>query len=361
MSRLPRPDDSQMISEINLSQYTIDSLTLTPLVKASYSAHPPMRPTSHSSNNTNNNNSLISNGRSNKAPVVVTTVKENGDYKLDFAAMPLNESNNFEMTLSNSTLSYVHWKAFSTTPAMTKKFGDNNLVQSKIGAFTFTPSSGIIPVGQKKTVRIEFRPRDSAPAEFTQTWQIDTRSDLQSVDKINAVFNSKLILCGKSLPPLTEKRSLSSQLENIGGFYLNSQGSSSASSLLSSSSLSTCSSTSSIASSENKTGSNAMKSMRLLIKEELLNFGEVKVGESKRMTILIHNSDTFDCWLNIPPITEPFYCKHSQIELKSKHFIKVPIVFKPRAVCNEYVGKFALKVDKFDEIISILMRGRSYD
>jgi hypothetical protein len=64
-----------------------------------------------------------------------------------------------------------------------------------------------------------------------------------------------------------------------------------------------------------------------------------------KLTVTVHNKESFDCKFTILSLMEPFHCKYDLLEIKASHFIRVPIEFRPRAV-SEYTDEVVVRVDR---------------
>jgi hypothetical protein len=393
--KLAESSCTSVISDI--SQYSIDSLSLTPLINASFStfslANPSLSSTQHQSLSTSssNNNSSVSNNmlsRSNLSQLnQIKVVRSGKDVQIKFPPVCITQKKSIELTLTNPTTnSFVYWKVHSRIPALVRLQENNSLVKSTYSTFIITPSSGIINVGQEQTIKVEFAPRE-VHGLFTQFWDIDTETEKSSQNEAKTdSFNCRMILSGRSIElPQEENDSLTRLTERIlksnnnnknvsqdnqeknkylnfnnqtkqnkeqsdRSLYLNNQNSSSTTSLLSLSALSS-------------TSSSSLQLIaphghcRVEIKDEIIKFPDTSANQTSKTHLTVHNRENFACKLTILNVMEPFYCKHTQVDINPKHFIRIPFEFRPK-VATEFVDKILIKIDRYDSTLSCLIKGK---
>lgn len=393
-------EQGTIISEI--SQYTLDSLSLTPLISASF-----IMPSSNSFSTSVNQPATKSssfnqkplNSSSSNNDSITKIVRDGNDAQVRFPPVCVTQRKSVELTLTNPTNGYVNWKAYSTVPAFVRpKENENNLMKSAYSAFLITPNSGTIPANQTQKIKIEFCPREIY-GSFTQYWEIDTRTDFQDISANNSqsnsqtsIFTCRLVLTGKSIPLDTQKVSLEDDYnprlanrilksktnnynddsvssegksfksttdlpknkskENLNTSdkslaYLNSQQSGSTSSLMGATLLSSTTSSVSSGASKNK----------VIIKEESITFPDTVLNGVSKANLIIHNREPCDCKLKIYTLMAPFHCKHPELKLASKHYIKFPIEFKPTAL-GEFSDEILIGVDKYATPLSCKLRGK---
>ncbi|CAF0783597.1 unnamed protein product [Brachionus calyciflorus] len=354
----------------DLSQYTLDSLSLTPLISASF-INPPSN-----SFSVNKSKSFNLNNSSNNDESITKIVREGNDAHVRFPPCCVTQRKSVELTLTNPTTNYVNWKAFSTVPAYVKlKDEDNKFMKSNYSVFIITPNSGTIPANQNQKIKIEFCPRD-VYGQFNQNWEIDTRTDIQSLrQKQNneplMSFSCKLILTGTSIPieknleqKLVDKdNEISSRLanrilrsktnsfndtkkENERSYIGNNK---STSSVLAQSILSSTTNASLNSSSTSKN--------RVIIKDEIINFPDTEINQMSKCFVTIHNRESTECKISVFTLMEPFCCKHADLMISSKHYIKIPIEFKPKSL-GEYTDKILIRVDKYDVPLSCVVKAK---
>jgi hypothetical protein len=125
----------------------------------------------------------------------------------------------------------------------------------------------------------------------------------------------------------------------------------SSSNLLNTSSLLSASTTSST------NGGQQASRRTICIKEELVKFPDTPVDKCGKATFMVHNREDFDCMLQILPLCEPFYCKHTEIPISSKHYIKIPVEFRPRRL-GDYKERVIVRVSKYDAPLACTITGR---
>jgi hypothetical protein len=397
-------EQGTLLSEI--SQYTIDSLSLTPLINASFNS------TISSPNLTNKKNTAITSKSMPKNDSSITfkgsmmscasdelpiqVVRSGSDAQIKFPQVQIGQKRSFDLILTNPTSSNVIWKAFSMASAYLR--AQENLMKSAYSVFSITPNSGVIPPLQKQSIKIEFCPRESSGV-FNQQWQIDTRVDLSSNSQYmpnlanpQSSFNCKLILSGVSVCDEASKEQNSLPRSAFGDRILSSRtnmpfGMAGDNQLLNknkvlqrqTSELLTSTSkrefkenisnnstglSSSLISTRSSTASNSYStqhqtdSRKLTITNKEIQFSNTEVNKTSKEFIIIHNKEEFECKLTIIPILEPFYCKHKEIRIIPKHYLKLPIEFRPKKT-GDYVDKILIRVDKYDLPLTCLVKAKS--
>ena len=362
-------EQGTIVSEI--TQHTLDSLSLTPLISASF--------ISLASSNTSNSMQ--------KPDESLIKILHFGNYaQILFPSVYVTHTRSYELTLTNPTSSQVTWKAYASEPPFVRPVNkhqskDLNLVQessaqllkSPHSVFKLVPHSGLIRGNQKQTIRIEFSPVESYGL-FTQHWSIDTFTDLEDC-------NCKLVLSGSSIPmdelvaneaeqndynlrlmssrafksktnlgastntaPSGNKLKVDNLKENVDTYSFNNAPSISTASILSASSASSTSSSS---------------SNIVLIKPEQLVFPDTGIDSTSVMHLLIQNREEVTRNLSLMLLIEPFHLnpKHKSLKIDKKHYMKVPIEFKPR-IKGEYTDKVIIRVDGYDAPLTCLLKAK---
>ena len=105
-----------------------------------------------------------------------------------FPPVTLMSRKSYDLTLSNPTKTPVNWRAYSTVSPFIRGTSEQDnlyLTTSEYeNVFRLIPHCGVIAVGQKQTIKIEFSPVE-AFGLFTQHWEIDTNTDQRQVREIN--------------------------------------------------------------------------------------------------------------------------------------------------------------------------------
>ena len=222
----------------DLTQYTIESLQLTPFISASFS----LPSTSLLSNrtltepqllkrsdlDTSNVMSTSQKGLQNSCQVfrsnsqknitessfgvdeTVQIISAGQDAKIIFPVLCCMQTKTFELSFSNNWNQHVYWRAYPPKQA-SYRAGDFSSLDGSSPLptalnqpiFTFTPASGKMAPSQVERVKIEFSPRE-LHGSFAQVWDIETRIGLDSLsDSFQlqpgpTLFSCQLHLFGRS-------------------------------------------------------------------------------------------------------------------------------------------------------------------
>jgi hypothetical protein len=95
----------------------------------------------------------------------------------------------------------------------------------------------------------------------------------------------------------------------------------------------------------------------VVIKESVIDFGEVDLMTTAKMSFLIKNVGDRNVGASVMKLMEPFYCKHVTLNLATRHYIKVPIEFKPKQTGN-FVDKVMVRVEGIDAPLTCILKGR---
>lgn len=288
---------STMLEHGLLSEHTLDT-PLTPLINASCIQ------------TANSNEFVLSSLNRIKSPTKksVSIVRNGNDAIITFPTVNINGTSSVELTLTNPTNKTVNWKCYPMTAAKIKTLieSEYSLIQP-FTVFVITPASGDILPFQKITIKIEFNPRYVCGV-FSQYWEIETRSG--TVDS----YNCKLVLNGSSsvLNKSPRKQSIYKNKEN-----------------------------------QDPQTSTIKKTIHITSECLHLVYPDVQPLKTQELSIKIENPLDRDCRLTVLPLVEPFYCKHLSLKVKSKHYVKVPIEFKPDRV-GTYDDKVVIKAESID-------------
>ena len=300
---------------------------------------------------------------------IVKILRAGNDAQIHFPAVHLNQQKAVEFTLTNQSDTYVNWRAFSMAPAYLKD-EDNTTFKSNHSTFNITPKSGIIPPRQKQAINVEFCPRD-AIGVFTQIFTLETRADLVDKENIEQLsYSCQLVLTGQSVSQNRQKAAkvahsldnfaVKKELESIGSdiqsFMKDHLPGMNYSSLSSSSTTNTSSlMTATISSSNLSTVSNTGR--KIAIKEDIILFEETRPNEITKSSLTIHNKDNTDCKITVINLMNPFFTKHPSLMINNRHYVKIPIEFRPR-VPGDYKDNILIRVDGHETLLSCVIKGK---
>jgi hypothetical protein len=367
------------LGQTDITQYTIthDSIPMTPLLNTSLACNE------------------IDSIKESKAPPTpaVKIYKTGTDSRVEFPPLTMGKQITCQLVMTNPTNSNVNWNAYSTGPVLVGP----NRIQMKPGLniFTVSPSSGVIQPLQKLCFNIVFTPKE-INGEFTQTWQVDTRiSETNQTEKSKddsliyglAPFNCQLIITGKCIGQSDENfnkyklsdRILKSKLSSTGDLassILNKNHVSNTSKLTSliknkensSASINTIltdksynsnaiSNVSSSMLSITSNSSTTSRSNRLILKNEQIDFVDTLPNQVSKGFLTIHNREDFDCKIRILTLNDPFYCKYTDMRVNSKHYVKVPVEFKPKCL-GDFSQRMLVKVEEYEMPLSSILKGK---
>ena len=95
----------------------------------------------------------------------------------------------------------------------------------------------------------------------------------------------------------------------------------------------------------------------VVMKGEQITFPDTEPGKTSKAAMIIHNREDRTRDLIIMNLMDPFYCKYSKIKINEKHYMKVPVEFRPRTR-GEFVDKILIRVDGYENPLTCRIRGR---
>jgi hypothetical protein len=339
--------DSYLEQGTLLSEPSLDSFSLTPFMNASFQMTASQSTTQR----------LVS--KSVNDDTIIKVLHQNNNAQIKFPSVYTSKSKSYDFTLINPTNSFVSWKA--QTPKSTNL---QNLTRStSYSVFKLTPSTGVIQANQKQIIKIEFCPREET-GDFQEIWEIETKTSSPTS------YSCKLVISGKSISSNDQDK-----FDNILSDYNAQQRTNKSVSNLSKYKLKdTKENNDPFSCSNNKTSeydqtiessnkSNAdfdyslINTRKIIIKTEIIEFTDTCVGAKAKSFILIDNKEEKKCSLSIISLIEPFYCKHPSIDIQPKHYIRVPIEFKPLTK-GEYRDKVLIRIEGNEMPLSCVVKGK---
>lgn len=94
----------------------------------------------------------------------------------------------------------------------------------------------------------------------------------------------------------------------------------------------------------------------VVIKGEQITFPDTEPGKTSKASMIIHNREDRTRDLMIMNLMDPFFCKYSKIKINEKHYMKVPVEFRPR-IRGEYVDKILIRVDGYENPLTCKIKG----
>lgn len=176
-------EQGTLVSEI--TQNTLDSMSLTPLISASFISFASTSSKCDLSSSLTKSKFLKTKSKSidsiDDSESSIIKLLHFGNYaQVLFPPLVVTKRKSYDLTLINPTSSCVNWKAYSTVHPFLRgntEQGDVSLPNSEYqNVFMFTPQAGVISTNQKQTIKIEFSPVEVLGI-FTQYWEIDTYTD----------------------------------------------------------------------------------------------------------------------------------------------------------------------------------------
>lgn len=102
---------------------------------------------------------------------------------------------------------------------------------------------------------------------------------------------------------------------------------------------------------------NSVSTKTVILKYDQVVLPDVAPGQISKNFLVINNREERPKDLVIMNVMDPFKCKYRKIKINQKHYMKVPIEFKPR-IKGEYVEKILIRVEGYENTLSCLVKGK---
>lgn len=99
------------------------------------------------------------------------------------------------------------------------------------------------------------------------------------------------------------------------------------------------------------------KSKAVILKEDIIIFENILPGKSCKAHVIINNREEIHRELVIISPMDPFFCKYSKVKASPKHYLKVPIEFRPRTK-GDYIEKIIIRVVGSDSMLTCTVKAK---
>ncbi|KAG8010342.1 hypothetical protein GBF38_014620 [Nibea albiflora] len=239
-----------------------------------------------------------------QSPQAPQALVEIGNKTIIFPTTPSGETSEAQLEVQNGEVE-VRWYLSSFAPPYVKGVDNTgDVYRATYTAFRCSRVSGTLGAHEKMQVPITFLPRDRG--DYAQFWDLECHpvSELQQKTRI------RFQLCGtgiKSGPVEGPQEGDCSLVKTEPTVKTRKRADASA----------------------GKTSQEEAVRRGVYSPQELYTFPATRVGESSTVKVNIRNNSTDTHELRFVNPREPFHIKHSKYSLRSQHYLKLPVQFKP--------------------------------
>ncbi|XP_037836225.1 centrosomal protein of 192 kDa isoform X2 [Kryptolebias marmoratus] len=229
---------------------------------------------------------------------------EIGNKTITFPTTPSGETSEAQLEIQNGDVE-VRWYLSSFAPPYVKGVDDTeDVYRATYTAFRCSKVSGTLGACEKMQVPITFLPRDRGT--YVQFWDLECHpvSDPQQKTRIRFQLSGTGVKSGPVEGPQEGNCSLV-KTDATGKSRKRSD-------------------TSAVKTSQEEAVRRGVYSP-----QDLYTFPDTQVGESSTLKVNIRNNSSDTHELKFVKPREPFYMKHFQYSLRSQHYVKLPVQFKP--------------------------------
>lgn len=221
-----------------------------------------------------------------------------------FPTTPSGETSEAQLEVQNGNVE-VRWYLSSFAPPYVKGVDNSgDVYRATYTAFRCSRVSGTLGAHEKMQVPITFLPRDRG--DYAQFWDLECHPVSEPQQKTRI----RLQLCGtgtKSGPVGGPQEGDCSLVKTEATVKTKKRPESSSS----------------------KTSQEEAVRRGVYSPQDLYTFPATRVGESSSLKVNVRNNSSDTHELKFVNPSEPFYIKHSRYSLRSQHYLKLPVQFKP--------------------------------
>ncbi|KAM6967635.1 centrosomal protein of 192 kDa [Aplochiton taeniatus] len=230
---------------------------------------------------------------------------EINDKTIIFPATPSGETSESQVEVENGE-EEVRWYLSSFAPPYVKGVDNSgDVFRATYTAFRCSRVSGTLGAREKMQVPVTFLPRDRG--DYAQFWDLECHPVAEPQQKTRLRFQ----LCGTGVkagpmqPPQEGDCSLV-RTEATGKTRKKPD-----------------------AAMATKTGQEEGPGRGVYLPQDVYGFPATRVGESSTLKVSVRNNSFDTHELSFAKPREPFHIKHSKYSLRSQHYLKLPVQFKP--------------------------------
>ncbi|XP_010770084.1 centrosomal protein of 192 kDa-like isoform X2 [Notothenia coriiceps] len=224
-----------------------------------------------------------------------------------FPSTPSGETSEAQLEVQNGKVE-VRWYLSSFAPPYVKGVDNTgDVYRATYTAFRCSGASGTLGAHEKMQVPITFLPRDRG--DYAQFWDLECHPVSEPQQKTRIRFQ----LCGTSGTVAGPQEGDCSLVKTEATVKSRKRADASA----------------------GKTSEEEAVRRGVYSQQDLYTFPVTRVGESSTLKVNIRNNSSDTHELKFVNPMEPFHIKHSKYSLRSQHYLKLPVQFKPGTAGTE--------------------------
>uniref|UniRef100_A0A8C4EH07 Centrosomal protein 192 n=1 Tax=Dicentrarchus labrax TaxID=13489 RepID=A0A8C4EH07_DICLA len=224
-----------------------------------------------------------------------------------FPTTPSGETSEAQLEVQNGEVE-VRWYLSSFAPPYVKGVDNTgDVYRATYTAFRCSRVSGTLGAHEKMQVPITFLPRDRG--DYAQFWDLECHPVSEPHQKTRIRFQ----LCGTEGDCSLVK-------------------------------------TEATVKTRKRTDASAGKTRGVYSPQDLYTFPATRVGESSTLKVNIRNNSSDTHELKFVNPREPFHIKHSKYSLRSQHYLKLPVQFKP-STAGRHAGLLLIQLETSGSLV----------
>ncbi|KAM6909723.1 centrosomal protein of 192 kDa [Xenentodon cancila] len=259
------------------------------------------------------------------APQTLQAMVEIGNKTINFPSTPSGETSVAQLEVQNGNVE-VRWYLSSFAPPYVKGVDNTeDVYRATYTAFRCSRVSGILGAQEKMQLPFTFLPRDKG--DYVQFWDLECHpvSDPQQKTRI------RFQLCGTGVKfgPVEGPQQGNCSLVKTEATLKNRKRPETSAS---------------------KTRQEESVRRGVYCPQDLYTFEKTHVGESSTLKVNIRNNSSDMHELNFVKPREPFHIKHSKYSLRSQHYLKLPVQFKP-STAGQHTGLLLIQSETSGSLV----------
>ncbi|XP_043973198.1 centrosomal protein of 192 kDa isoform X2 [Gambusia affinis] len=261
----------------------------------------------------------------NKPPTAAPSLMEIKNKTITFPATLSGETSEAQLEVQNGEVE-VRWYLSSFAPPYVKGVDDSeDVYRATYTAFRCSRVSGTLGAHEKMQVPVTFLPRDRGT--YVQFWDMECHpvSEPQQKSRIRFQLSGTGVKSGPMVGP------------QEGNCFLVRTEATEKSSKRSDSSAS-------------KAGQEEAVRRGVYSPQDLYTFPHTRLGESSTLKVNIRNNSSEKHELRFIKPKEPFHMKHFEYSLRSQHYVKLPVQFKP-TTAGKHTGLLLIQSESSGSLV----------
>ncbi|XP_016526111.1 centrosomal protein of 192 kDa isoform X2 [Poecilia formosa] len=260
----------------------------------------------------------------NKPPTSAPSLVEIKNKTITFPPTPSGETSEAQLEVQNGEVE-VRWYLSSFAPPYVKGVDDSeDVYRATYTAFRCSRVSGTLGAHEKMQVPVTFLPRDRGT--YVQFWDMECHpvSEPQQKSRIRFQLSGTGVKSGPMVLPQEGNCSL---VRTEATVKSNKRADSSAS----------------------KAGQEGVR-RGVYSPQDLYTFPHTRLGESSTLKVNIRNNSSDRHELRFIKPKEPFHMKHFEYSLRSQHYVKLPVQFKP-TTAGKHTGLLLIQSESSGNLV----------